>query len=137
MSKWQMTKEYRPNSKYEKTVYFVGTKSDPQRRRFYTQETALIYLRQKLENEIADAADCMKHAACHAQAAYRKLAENVRNPNIDAGDVEALGWHSQNLADIAREYELADAMQNPLSLDDLSGFMTPELAAELRANGRP
>ena len=126
MSKWQMTKEYRPNLK-EKNVYFVGTKSDPQRRRFYTQETALIYLRQKLENEIADAADCMKHAACHAQAAYRTLADNVRNPNIDAGDVEALGWHSQ----------LADCMQNPLSLDDLSAFMTPELAAEFRANGRP
>lgn len=133
MSKWKMTHSHRSTG----TVYFVGTKSDPRARKFDSEEVALHYLKRKLENEIADAADCMKHAACHAQAAYRKLAENVRNPNIDARDVEALHWHSSKLADIAREYELADCMQNPLSLDDLSAFMTPELAAELRANGRP
>jgi hypothetical protein len=132
MSKWQLTHDQHSTG----TVYFVGTRCDPRSRKFYTQETALIYLKQKLENEIADAADCMKHAACHAQAAYRKLAENVRNPNIDARDVEALHWHSSKLADIAREYELADAMQNPLTLDDLSAFMTPELLAELKRNER-
>ena len=128
MSKWQMTHSHRSTG----TVYFVGTKADPRRRRFDSEVVALHHLKMKLENEIADAADCMKHAACHAEEAYRTLADNVRNPNIDAGDVEALGWHSQKLADIAREYELAECMQNPLTLDDLSAFMTPELLAELK-----